>query len=241
MSLEYKNIDVGDRIKISPSGFSNLQGNRGAWYKNNILKSGEFRGNTNTVVGTIIHGRIENYFNGVPTNTEEEQSYIESHSEVPEVDAWKVDEDVERLWELLKLELPTWEKPDKQEQEVRLDIPNSNYTIAGTYDYLKGTILGDLKTSSSAPKKIKVSHCIQLALYTLCCRAMGTQITHWEVTYIVKTKTPKIVKHLVEVDEEFVEQTKKEVKGLIVALDLVKANPELADAIFPVNRDSFLS
>ena len=241
MSLEYNNIDVGDRIKISPSGFSNFAGNPRLWYENNILKTGTFRGNTNTVVGTIIHNRIEQWFNNEPIDEDAEAVYIESFNETRDVEPWKVVDDVKRLWVLLEVELPTWEKPSEMEKAVRLDIPNSNYTIAGTFDYLRGTTLGDYKTASSAPKKIKVSHKIQMSLYVLSARAMGTQITHWEVTYIVKTKTPKIVVLNEPIDEEFVAETKQEIKDMIIRVELVNERPELESVLFFKNRDSFLT
>ena len=242
MSIAYTDKSIEGKVKISPSGFATFFENPQAWYRNQILKDSNFRGNTNTVVGTIIHKRIENYFNDVPTNPKEEQDYIQQYRDVVEVDEWKVADELERLWNVLQLDLPTLEKPTSQEQQVEFHIPNSNYFIFGTYDYMRGTTIGDIKTTSVTPKKIKVAHRIQLLLYALALKHNGVEVTDMEIMYVVKLKSkPKVIVLKEDIKEIDMDYIKKEVKDMVTRCEMVRENNELQDILFPNNPDSYIN
>lgn len=241
MGLKYNDIKVSDgRFKLSPSAFSMFGGNPSKWYKEQVLKQGDFRGNTNTVVGTIIHNRIEEWFNGIPSDLNKEDEYMQQFSDVGEFDVWEANNQVDSLWEVVKEQIGTWDKPTKMEQEVVFDIPDSNVTIAGTYDYLRGTTIGDYKTTSRSEKSIKISHKIQLACYIIALRANGVTVTDWEITYMVKTKTPKVIVIKEPIDEGFVKETKQEIKDMVKRLKMLSEAPELSRILFPNNRNSFI-
>ena len=241
-SLDYVNIDCEGRFKFSPSGFGVFASNPALWYKTHVKKISSFRGNTNTVVGTIIHGRIERYWKSKPIDTQEESEYVSKFESVDEVDSWKVDEEVKRLWEVVLKELPNFHVPTDIEQQVRFDIPESNYTIAGSYDYMIGNTntLGDIKTTARTPKSITLSHRTQLCMYEMALRGNGITNTHFQVMYIVKTKVPKVVLITEEIDEDYLDSVKQDIKDMITRIELVKDNPELENIVFFLNRDSFI-
>jgi hypothetical protein len=243
MSIEYTTKDIEGKIRFSPSGFASFYENPRVWYKNTILKDNSFKGNTNTVIGSIIHKRIENYFNGLPTNTKEEQDYIDSYNDIVEVDGWRVADDVNNIWEVLQIELPTMDKPTSMEQKVEFHIPNSDCFIYGTYDYMRGDVLGDIKTTSVTPKAIKVAHRIQLLLYNLALQHSGiTNIRKMEVMYIVKLKKePKVVILQEDIQDHDMEWIKQEVKNMVKRVELVLKDKELEDIVFPNNPDSYIS
>ena len=240
--IAYNDKKIEGKTKLSPSLFATFYSNPEAWYKKAILKEGNFKGNTNTVVGTIIHKRIENYFNDEPTNAEEEFDYIETYKDNVEVDEWKVADEVNRLWEMLQIELPHMPKPTSQEQAVEFHIPNSDYYIFGTYDYTRkeddGLVLGDIKTTSVTPKKIKFGHRVQMLLYAL---AMDEKPTKMEVTYIVKLKKkPTMVVITEPVEERDLQWMKDEVKKLVKRCELAKNDDELRELLFYRNPDSWV-
>lgn len=241
MGITYNDIKIDGKTRFSPSGFSTFYENPQSWYKNNITKTGNFRGNTATVVGSIIHKRMENYWNNTPTNQEEEFNYIDLHKDNADVDEWKVADEVNRLWSMLQVEIPAMERPTNIEEAVIFEIPNTDYFIGGTYDYKRGDVLGDIKTTATTPKSIKVGHRIQLLLYALALKMSGVEVNYMEITYIVKLKkTPKVVVLKEPISEQDIEWIKQEVKNMIKRCDMVKADNELADIIFPNNPDSYI-
>jgi len=246
MGITYNDIKIEGKTKFSPSGFANFYENPKYWYEQQITKENIFRGNTNTVVGTFIHSRIEEYYlKGIDPSDgflDSEMEYLNQYKDVVEVDEWQVVNDVTRLWSIVKQHCDSIDKPSSLEESVVFEIPNTDYYIAGTYDYMIGTnILGDYKTASTTPKKIKLGHKIQLYIYSLAMAMNGKSIDEIEVTYIVKLKKqPKVITFREPIDMEFQEFVKSQVKDMVTRLDMIKDNPELVDVLFFENKDSYL-
>lgn len=177
MSYEYKDLKIDGKIKISPSGFGAFYSNPNYWYRQNILKENIFTGNTMTVAGSIIHRRTELYWLGLePIDDTEELEYIDRYKDNVSVNDWEVIDRVTNLWKAMEVALKDYPKPDKMEQSIVFEIPDSKYYLAGTYDYKRGTTLGDIKTTSQSQKKIKVSHRIQILCYELARRMNYSKI-----------------------------------------------------------------
>ena len=243
MSEKFKYIDIkiDGKVKISPSGFGSFYHNPLAWYKTHISKEKKVDPNENMVLGTIIHQRLHDYYTTGRIDIDSEWDYMEQYKDLVSINEWKIADDISRIWSELELWLPTTTKPDSMEQQVVFEIPDSKYFIAGSYDYLRGTTIGDYKTTSTTPKTIKLSHKIQLYLYAIALRLNKIPINEIEVVYIVKLKgKPKVVVLNEPIDETFLLYVKQQVKDLIKRLDLVENNPDLLEIIFFENRDSYI-
>lgn len=242
MSLEYNDIKIEGKIRIGASSFPLFYENPKSFYKNQILKQNNFRGNTNTVIGSLIHSRIEHYWQGIPHNEDDEFNYVTQYKDLPEVNEWEVYSQVDKIWEMLQTEIIRIPKPSEIEVAVLFEIPNSDkYFIGGSYDYLRGNVIGDLKTTSTSQKSIKVSHRQQILFYELCRRLDGKpKCDTMEVIYIVKTKVPKLIVLQEPITEDDILYIKTEIKNMITRLELVDNNPDLVDVIFFHNSNSYL-
>jgi hypothetical protein len=239
--FEYNDIQEEGKFRISPSSFSSFYENSGSWYKQNVLKENTFKGNTATVVGTILHARIGAYWTGVTWDTETEMDYIAKYDDNPEVDCWKIADLVANLWDIVPDHLSQMDKPIEVEQEVKFSIPNSDYILAGTFDYLRADTIGDIKTISQTPKAIKVNHRIQILIYELIRRMNGLEpISKMEVLYLVKTKKPKIVTLVDTITEDDITWIKAEVKNMIKRLDMAKEDDSMVELLFPNNPMSYM-
>lgn len=241
--FEYNDINIDGKVKLSPSGFSLFFENPKVWYKNNILRDNNFSGNTATIVGTILHARIGAYWKGIEIDEDVEVEYISQYDDNPEVDCWKISDEVANLWDIVPDHIVQMKKPTSIEEIVSFEIPNTNYHISGTYDYanLEDLRIGDIKTTSTTPKKIKVSHRIQLLLYCLAIRySQGIVVDQIEVLYLVKTKKPKIVTLVEKITEDDYEWIKDQVKSMVKRIELVENDNSLMDIIFYNNPDSYI-
>lgn len=239
--FEYNNIQEEGKFRISPSSFGSFYENPNNWYKKQVLKTDRFEGNTSTVIGTILHSRIGAYWSGIEIDTYIETDYLTRFINNAEVNEWEVYDKVTSIWNIVP-EYITQIKPISVERETRFNIPNSNYILAGTIDYETEDSLGDIKTTSTTPKQIKVSHKFQLYLYLISDTYSGKELKKYiEVLYIVKTKVPKVVLIKEEVDIEFFNYMKQEVKNMCKRIDMVKSDSELVDILFPNNLNSYLN
>ena len=240
--FEYNDIQVENKFRFSPSSFNNFYNNPKKWYEQQVLKQNTFKGNTQTVLGTIVHSRIGAYWLGIPIDEEVEVEYISRYDDNPEVDCWKLKEQLDSIWDIVPDHITQMKKPTEIEKEVVFEIPNTDYILAGSLDYIREDTLGDIKTTSTTPKKIKVGHRIQLYLYLLALRMNNEylDLKNIEVLYIVKTKTPKIVTLVEPIDEEYLEYIKQEVKNMIKRLELIKQDESMLDILFFNNQDSYL-
>lgn len=235
---EYKDIKIDGKLRISPSGISKLYDNAHQWYKETILGEKTFQGNTNTVLGTIIHARIHRYYDGLePIDLDEELKYIDRYKDNPDVNEWTIAEELNRLWDIIRLEyLEKYPKPDSMEQQIQFEIPNSKYFVGGSYDAIENLTLIDFKTTSTTPKSISSSHWLQLLIYALIMALQGKKLTTMRVVYIVKLKKePKVVVLEQPITDEDIEFIKCEVKNLVRRLELVDNDKSLKDLLFAIN------
>lgn len=240
--ITYNDIKIEGKIRLGASSFANFYENPKAWYKNQILKDNDFKGNTQTVIGSLIHKRLELYWKGLPYDSDKEFEYVTQFKDLPEVNEWEVYNTVDKIWEMLQTELIGIYKPTEMEVPIIFEIPTSDkYFIGGSYDYARDNVLGDIKTTSSTQKTIKVSHRQQILFYELCRRLEGKpKCDTMEVMYIVKTKVPKLVIIQEPITDDDIQYIKTEIKNMITRLDLVDKHPELLDVIFFHNSNSYL-
>ena len=78
MNFDYTEPTLPDNciFKISPSGIEKFFSSPVLWYKEHILGEKEFKGNTSTILGTIIHAFAEAYAKGEPYSKEEVEEYL---------------------------------------------------------------------------------------------------------------------------------------------------------------------
>lgn len=194
MGLEYNNKKIDGRYRISPSSLYSYYDNPARWWKQNIEGIKDAL-NENLIIGTIIHDRIERYYNQLEPDYDGEVEYMSQFDNLPEINNWKIADIVTETWKHLESEyLPTTIKPDSMEQWIEY-IPRSNKDvwIGGTYDYLRyendlclARVLGDYKTCNSLPSSINTHHKVQLYLYVWLLRLNKIAIDRIEVTYIQK-------------------------------------------------------
>ncbi len=239
MSLEYNDIKIDGRIRISPSSFYLLFDNPAKWYKQTVDKIRDGV-NTNLVFGSIIHNRIEQLFNNLPVDVIAEEAYINSFNDIVEVNAWEVYEMIEPTWNVLSEHLKTVEIPVGFEEELTyIPTTNNDIFIGGTYDYRYNNVVGDYKTTSTSQSGIKTHHKLQLLLYAYMLNKQGHNITEIEVTYIVKPKQLKtkfkdavVQVYREPIDEKDMQYVLTHVKNLGTKISMCKANPELVDLFF---------
>lgn len=234
----YNDIKIEGKTRLSPSSFSKLYDNPSKWYKEAILKQGSFTGNTKTVIGTIIHARIHRYYDGIePIDLDNEFKYVETYNENPEVDEWKVREEVDRIWDMVRLSyLEKYPKPDKMEEGIMFEPPDTKYFLGGSYDALEGDTIIDFKTTATTPKKINVSHWLQLLSYALILRFNGVKVNKMRVVYIVRLKKePKVVVLEEQISDDDIIFMKEQIKNTIRRLEMVDFNPDYKDIMFAIN------
>lgn len=239
MGLDYISTEIENKIRISPSSFYLLFDNPAKWYKQTVLKQKDSP-NTNMVLGTLLHNRIERTFSGLPVDETIEEEYINLFNENVEVNAWDIYEQLNPMWNTVSEHLLTIEKPIEFEKQLVYEpVNNQDVFISGTFDYRTNDTIGDYKTTSTSMSGIKTHHKLQLLLYAYMLRKNGINIENIEVTYIVKPKQlkTKFKDCVVQVYREpIVEDDMKyvltHVKNLSTKISMCKTNPELVDLFF---------
>lgn len=238
---DYNDIKIDGKTRISPSSLPRLYDSPSKWYKENILKEKSFFGNSATVFGTIVHARINRYYDGLePTDLDSEFEYIETYKDNPDVDEWKIADDLERMWDLIRLDyLEKYPKPDSMEEAIVFEPPECNYFLGGSFDALEKNTVIDFKTTSRTPSKITVEHRLQLLMYALILNLQGRKVDKMRVVYIVKLKKePKIVVLEEKITDDDMNFIKSEVKNIITRLEKVEEDSSMRDLLFAINPTS---
>ena len=263
MSFEYNDKKIEGRIRISPSGMYNYYDNPSKWYKSNVLGQ-KMSINSQMVIGTLIHHRLEEFYNGRVHNLDDEVEYLSRFKDTPEIDDWEVIETVDKTWEYLYDEfIPTMQKPDSFEEFIEyIPATNPDIWVGGSYDYLRGNTVGDYKTANSIAKEIKTHHRVQLYIYAWILNQSGHSIDSIECVYIQKwTKgkpNPKydgstkykeflgskdaqavIVKE--EIDPEFMNVVLQDMKNIGTMISMCKQDESLVPLFFRTNLLSHFS
>ena len=242
---EYNAVEV-DGFKISPSGFANSLSAPDEWYKNNILKISTFNGKEATVFGTLIHARIEHYFETKEDVVPEgEVEFIEKNIALGNfTDFETVQLELDKVWNVIKNEYcDAIENPILNEVEIKYRVPLTDNWIAGTIDAIEAggvgneVIITDYKTTKKTPSDMSVSHYLQAMLYALAVRETTRYIpTKIKIVYIVRLKrVPKIVifeRDISEIDYKFI---KRQVEILLYKLKRIEDDPAAAEVFFNIN------
>jgi hypothetical protein len=240
--IQYNSLEIEGKTKISPSSFCSFYENPNHWFETQIKKNNTFKGNTATVLGTLIHYRLECLWKKEPIDEDEELRYLALYENVADVNEWDVTDKLKSIWSTLERDFKQLPIPDYIEEPIVYEIPNSEYHISGTFDFrFKDGVLGDIKTVSQSVKNIKVSHRIQLLIYALALKmSQGVDVSSIRVIYIVKTKTPKLIVLEEPITDGDIDWIKQEIKNMIQRLELCKNDESMIELMFPNNPTSYL-
>jgi hypothetical protein len=242
MGLDYSYNKIEGKIRISPSSFFMLFDNPAKWYKQTIGIS-KVTSNTNMVLGTLIHNRIERFFLSLGIDYQEEADYIDKFNSNVDVDAWEISAMLEPTWQVILDYFSTLDElPVENERQLTYEPIDSIAYISGTFDYRYKNTIGDYKTSNSKQSGIKTHHKLQLLVYAYLLRREGIEIENIEVTYIVKPKqlktkyNPAIVQtyreNIVQEDMDFIIN---QLKNLTKRLDMCQKDSSLIELFFYTN------
>lgn len=241
MNFEYNDIDVGDNFKISPSQIEKFFTYPRIWYEEQVLGKKDFKGNTSTVLGTIIHAIAEAYAKKESTSREEVEVFLKKRSlELMLTDPLDLDlirdlypqMSMALVNEYLARNLPT-------EVEAQLITPiTDSVVVAGSCDNRTNSIVVDYKNVGTKPSNldtIPFGYKIQLLAYAYMFKHRGEHIDRIRIVYTVRpTKTlPVRVFEVTEViskdDWKLVENT---LKLIAETVELSKANPAMNYLLF---------
>lgn len=255
MSLEYKDIKIDGRVRISPSSIYQLYDNPSKWWTKNVLGIKEPM-NNNLLIGTLIHNRIYRFFQKLEVDYDEEVAYLQQFSNNPEINDWEVFDVVEETWKyLLEEHIPTMIKPTDMEVYVEY-IPKTNDTIfvGGSYDYRykndNRVILGDFKTANTVSKSIKTHHRLQLLIYAWLLKMQGISINTIEITYIqkydkgeisektgkqIKQKKPEVSVVQEDITDDDLSFIQDELVKIGKRIKVCKLDESMVELVFPTN------
>jgi glutaredoxin-related protein len=259
---DYNKIETEGCFSVSPSSLHAWFENPYIWHKSNILKERNFTANTNTVFGTLCHAVAEYHHRVDVLSKDEINNYLSSFKNNPSVDEWYIMDNFKDAESAIIKHLSFQPKRDEVEYP-NIFSPVEGYAIGGTIDYRYGSTMGDYKTCSSLPSKIKTKDMFQLVAYAIAEINSGKKIDHIEVTYIArpdvkgkpseksfnKDGSPKIIgikntqiKTIREpITDEVMVRVKSSLKLLIKTLKTLNTYPELADVLFRPNELSFMN
>lgn len=223
-------------FKISPSAISKFFEFPVIWYKEQVLGEVQFKGNTASVIGSIVHGLAECYTRGIETSREMVEPYIAKHQFNTDVNVSQVRELYPDMAAALINEYVRHNKPTEVEKSMCHQVKDGVY-VAGTCDNITNTIMVDYKNVSTKPntEKIPWNYYIQLMAYSWMCKQEGIEIDRIRLVYVVRpTKTMgvrvfKVTKVITEADYRAIEEVLEIITDTIL---LSKSNPELNYLLF---------
>ena len=194
MNFEYKKLNIPNcSFNISPSGIAKFFDYPTIWYKENFTDEVQFKGNTATVLGTIIHSIAEEYARNPDEriNTVEIDKYLGNYTLNMDVNVVEI----KRLYPMMAQALIN----NYISKNITTDIENSVYRniykdiyVGGTYDAVLVDTVIDYKNVAKKPntEKIPFAYKIQLLAYAFILSAQGYHINRIRVVYTVRpTKT----------------------------------------------------
>lgn len=231
---------------ISPSGLKKWFTNRSEWRLNVLDNIKTFNGNTNTVLGSIVHKYCELYRkNGLTKEGKIPSIEVDRIlSTTTNLDIQSIYRDYPTMCEAIReeyLELYPNEYVLDTELYLEYDFKELKVLIAGTMDelYSEGNdiIIVDFKTSKSPYKDEYdlVEHLYQLSVYNaLLFKCRGITANKFRIVNIAKpTKTVTNRVNVLECDS--VDISSNVINDMLDVIHLVDNKPELKDIIFPIN------
>jgi len=221
--FSYNDIEV-DGFGISPSSIGKFFNYPKLWAEEHILGEEGFKGSTGSVLGSVVHGGLEQYLKGNldsqedkdTFNTKVEEYIDEMYKEIDDLDTDII------LGNYKPMIMSTVDSLNNlnligghSEVPMKLEL-EKGYWLKGTADYilsckdLNGNIVSgtvyDWKTTSSlsAPKEINFGYLIQSLAYAKMANANGYNIDRICIGYItrhnvgrISEKTGKLMKDYV--------------------------------------------
>lgn len=244
MGLEYYSEQVPEgKFKLSPSSIGKYLENSLRWYKDHILFEKSFEGNTETVLGTVVHYLAECYVKGEEADEGDMLDYIKTEAvKNPDVDANEVINNYQEMYTALYSDYLCYLNTNEciAEQYVRTEY--NEFIIAGSIDLQVGNKLIDYKTTKRKPSDMSTNHFLQLLVYTWIKHQNNEQIDSVEVIYIVKaTKTlpSRVFSFKRTIEAEDLAFIDKLIKNMYKAVKLVEKDKELLEVVFRPNPSSF--
>lgn len=228
-------MGMQDKIRLRPSSIRAFMETPDIWWARHIDGLEDFKGNTKTYLGTVVHAYAETYYTLGEFNP---HAILENAPE--EVDrAFVLSNYKSMCTELERKYLDKHSKPELIEHFMSLPLDN-DFEIGGTIDAYDNGVLVDYKTSSRPVKKID-DYINQMHIYAYLLDKIGKEVHTYRVVNIVaRTKT---------IDARVgVLECKSDIKKgeYLVNLMWKKAkvgydNPAYKDYIFNENSYSFLN
>ena len=226
-------------IIISPSGITKSMENPGLWYLDATgTNPNPFSGNSNTVLGTLVHEKVQRYYQNEPqTSLESILEYLDHQSRfIPEI-ALEMDSIAQEAEDMFQAFLSSDDKPKKLtsvEENIYME-PKDGMMFGGTLDGFFGKTVVDWKTTKQLKSNIG-DYVWQLACYVILKRAMGVEVTQWAIGYFVRrTKTipTRFVFVQEPVNENIVKTLEMHLLSLSSRLLLSKKDSSLTPLLFP--------
>ena len=246
---QYTPYNSEGRFNISPSSMYAWNENPRAWCRS-YIEGKKFEPNTNTVFGTVVHAGIEQYHKGEKLTEQDVIEYIESLGEGYDIDSWYITEMYQKTVDAVT---DVCKAPDKMEYQTGFE-PTDGFSIGGTVDYRRGTVLGDYKTTSKAKSSLGLYY-YQLMTLAYCERVNGVETDTIEITYIVKPdkghisdKTGKLIgvkePKVIVVQHEIVEQDWIDIevflKEVVATIKAYQKDNSLKNILWRENNGSFI-
>ena len=184
-----ENQVYNSKILLRPSSLSELFDNPLLWYNKNIANSVVFNGNEATVLGTLLHQKIENYYQGIKDNQDTIHDYInEKVLQGISIDEWELLDNLDEMFEVWKSSYnENFAKPTKLEHNFTVEPKDSIIYLQGTVDAIEGDTIIDWKTTSKKKSSIG-DYWLQLYMYAYLARSNGVDVNNVRVCYIQKGK-----------------------------------------------------
>ena len=231
--------DAGGYV-LSPSGTGKFFNASNEWIDDREGKI-VFDGNTQTVLGTLVHACIEAYCDGEEILFDEAEEWAEEKFiGNDKVDLSIVLSQFQGMFEAWKISYSTmYPIPQEREIDISMDL-GDKIRLAGkvdAYEIDRGVVI-DWKTTDSKPSKLKKSHEIQIMMYALAMIAEGKEVNTVRVCYIqrpTKTIGPRVWVFDKEITDDMLIEANYYLQLQVTSLQLYFENPELRDILFRVN------
>lgn len=206
--LEYNNGSGGlpdGAFRISASQFNGFMSYPHSWYREQVLKEEGFKGNTASVLGTIVHGVAAAFVNGDEIDKQAIHDY--AHEQAIgniDVDPHEILSQYPLMVETLVNQYIMQNRPTQVEPFVKYEIIPGHFP-SGSIDAIQNDMIIDYKTFNalggtdekpiikSAPKTIPMNYKYQLLIYAYIMNKNGHNIERVRLVYVnraVDTRRP---------------------------------------------------
>jgi len=231
-------------FKISPSSFNTFMTKPHVWYREQVLGEDGFKGNTASVIGTIVHYIAEMYAKGLAVDMDEIGQYITNQKDNPDVDTAVVRSSYKAMAEVLINDYVRKNMPTEVEKFYSVDLGGGVY-VGGSIDAIDGitdsiidssSCVVDYKTynSKTKPRAIPQYYKYQLLIYAYILQKNGYDIDRVRLVYVNRN-----------IDGGISEKTNKKLKSYppevtVLTEVIVKEDMEFIESVLFLCRDTYL-